>query len=386
MLDTIAMAAQLEGEYKTIFEKADMYGTLEKCSDENIRDDKMMNLYDLLLQAQIDKTPVSKIIGEDIEEFCKSYFKEEAEKTSKWIGVAKIIYNIAWWGVIAGLLEVLLPEEEGGFGSFLEVDIMPIIVGSLLGFGLGFPIWVAKKTVLKSKKLKPIALYFLLLFVFAISVVATGVISVKIGIEWNVKAGNLLIFSGLYVVIYLLLRGIWRYRDHGTITRYSKEEKRRRKEEKEEKEAFNKDVSKRNVAQTAKDMKSRYKRLSRRHEKKYAKPMTLQQYKEKLNKELKSLDRNWIFYLVMDALLVLGPTIHIMVTDGLTVAVICVVIMVVAFFFVNRFQKWIDNISKDAYYEMLYVLDLCLTYDLNLDTVGEAVESGKITLDSTSQP
>ena len=74
MLDTIAMAAQLEGEYKTIFEKADMYGTLEKCSDENIRDDKMMNLYDLLLQAQIDKTPVSKIIGEDIEEFCKSYF------------------------------------------------------------------------------------------------------------------------------------------------------------------------------------------------------------------------------------------------------------------------------------------------------------------------
>ena len=82
MLDTIAMAAQLEGEYKIVFEKADMYGTLEKCSDENIRDDKMMNLYDLLLQAQMDKTPVSKIIGEDIEEFCKSYFKEEAEKTS----------------------------------------------------------------------------------------------------------------------------------------------------------------------------------------------------------------------------------------------------------------------------------------------------------------
>ena len=54
--------------------------------------------------------------------------------------------------MIAGLLEVFLPEEEGGFGSVLEVNIMPIIVGALLGLGLVFPIWVAKKTVLKSKK------------------------------------------------------------------------------------------------------------------------------------------------------------------------------------------------------------------------------------------
>ena len=104
MLDTIAMAAQLDGEYKTVFEKADMYGMLENGGDESVIDDKMMNLFDLLMQAQTDKMPVSKVIGEDIEEFCKSYFKEEAEKTSKWIGVAKIIYIIAWWGVIAGLL------------------------------------------------------------------------------------------------------------------------------------------------------------------------------------------------------------------------------------------------------------------------------------------
>ena len=386
MLDTIAMAAQLEGEYKTVFEKADMYGTLENSSDENIKDDKMMNLYDLLLQAQTDKTPVSKIIGEDIEEFCKSYFKEETEKTSKWLGVAKFIYNIAWWGVIDGLLEVTCPEEEGGFGFVPEVDIMPIIVGFLFGLGLVFLIWIARKTVLKSKKLKPIVLYFLILFVFAISVVVSVVTSVKIGIEWKVKAGLLLVLSGVYVVMYLIIRSVWRYRDHGTLTRYSKEEKRRRKEEKEEKETFNKDVSKRNVARTAKDMKFRYKRFSRRHEKKYGKPMTLQQYKEKLSKELKSFDRYWIFYLVVDSLIVLGPFIQIMVSDGLTEAVFYGVIMVVIFFFIYRFQKWAGNISKEAYYEMLYVLDLCLTYNLNLDTVGEAVESGKITLDFTSQP
>ena len=382
MLDTIAMAAQLEGEYKTVFEKADMYGTLENNSDENIKDDKMMNLYDLLMQAQTDKTPVSKIIGEDIEKFCKSYFEEEEEKLHKWLGVAKFIYNIAWWGVIAGLLEVTWPEEEGNFGFFPEVDIMPIIVGFLFGLGLVFLLWITKKTVLKSKKLKPIVLYFMILFVFVISAMVSVGISVSIGIELKVKAGLLLILSGVYVAIYLIVRGAWRYCDHGTITRYSKEEKCRHKEEKEEKEAFNRDVSKRNVGRTAKDMKARYKRFSRRHEKKYGKPMTLQQYKEKLSKELKSFDKNWILYLIIDSLIVIGPTIQIIVVDGLTEGVFYGVIMVVVFFFIYRFQKWIDNISRDAYFEMLYVLELCLAYNLNLDTVGDAVESGKITLNS----
>lgn len=386
MLDTIAMAAQLEGEYKTVFEKADMYGTLENSSDENTKDDKMMNLYDLLLQAQTDKTPVSKIIGEDIEEFCKSYFEEEAEKTHKWLRIAKFIYDIAWWGVIVGLLEVIWPEEESGFGFFTEVDIMPIVVGSLFGIGLFFLIWIAKKKVLKTKKLKPIVLYFLILFVFFIIFLMSVGVSVKISFEWKVKAGLLLILSGFYVVMYLIVRGVWRYHDHGTLTRYSKEEKRHRKEEKKEKKEFNRDVSKRNVAQTAKVMKSRYKRFSRYHEKKYGESMTLQQYKEKLSKELKRFDSYWIIYLVIDTLFVLGPTIQIMMRDGVTDGVFYGVIMGVTFFFVYRFQKWIDNLSKDTYFEMLYVLDLCITYDLDLDSVGEVVEAGKISLDFMSQP
>lgn len=377
MLDTIAMAEQLKGEYKEVFEKADMYGSLES-SDESITDDKMMNLYDLLMQAQADGTPVSGIIGGDIEEFCKSYFKEEAEKTSKWLAVTKFIYNIACWGVIVGLLEVLWPEEESASGFLLEVDIMPLVVGSLFGFGLVFLAWIAKKTVLKSRKLRPIVFYLLVLAAIVISIVAAVVISTKIDTGLKVKAGLLLILSGLYVVIYLIIRSVWRYRDHGTFGRYSKEEVRRRKEEKKEKAEFNQDVSRRNVARTAKDMKFRYKRLSRRLEKKHGEPMTLVQYKEKLEKELKTFDKSWILYLAIDALIILVPTIQIMVMDGLGEGVSYGFIMVLVFFFIYRFQKWMDKISQDAYYEMLYVLDLCITYDLNLDNVGEAVEAGKI--------
>ena len=379
MLDTIAMAAQLDGEYKTVFEKADMYGMLENGGDESVIDDKMMNLFDLLMQAQTDKMPVSKVIGEDIEEFCKSYFKEEKEKKFKWLGVLKFIYDFAWWGVIAGILEVIIPEE-GSYGFIPEVDIIPFIAGGLVGAVLLLLVMALKKTVLKSKKLKPIIFYFLILFIVVISFVAAVIISFNIGIELKIKAGLLLFISALYVIVYLSVRSVWRYQDHGTITKYSKEETSRRKEEKKEKEAFNKDIAKQNVAQTAKDMKSRYQRFSRRHEKKYGKPMTLQQYKEKLTKELKSFDKYEIGYIVMDALFVLVPTIRIIIKDGITDGLIYGLVMVVVFFFVYRFQKWTNNISKESYYEMIYVLDLCVSYDLDLDTVGEAAKSEKISL------
>lgn len=380
MLDTISMAAQLKGEYKAVFEKADMYGILENSVDAYIYDDKMMNLYDLLMQAQAEKTPVSKIIGEDIEEFCQSYFKEEAEQKTKWLAATKFIYRIAWLGVIVGLVELIWPEEESGSG----VDIMPCIVGFLVGLSLVFLAWVAKKTVLKSKKLKPIVFYFLIIVVVVIGFVVAVATSVNIGIELRVKSGLLLILSGLYVAIYLVIRSVWRYRDHGTVGKYSKEESHCRKEEKEEKKAFNSDVSRRNVAQTAKTMKIRYKRLSRRYKKKHGEPMTLAQYKEKLNKERKWCDKLDVIYFVISALIILVPTINIMVTSGLTAGAFYGVIMVVVFFFIYRFQKWTDKISENVYNDMLYVLDLCITYDLDLDTVGEAIESGKITPDYTS--
>lgn len=376
MLDTIAMAAQLEGEYKSVFEKADMYGMLENAGDESSIDDKMMNLFDLLMQAQADKTPVSKVIGEDVEEFCKSYFKEEKETKSKWLGFLKFIYDIAWWGVIAGIFELIIPEE-GGFGFIPEVNIIPIIAGVLVGLALLLLTMVLKRTVLKSKKLKPIGFYFLILSIGVIGVVVAVIISSQIGIELKIKAGLLLVVSGLYVTVYFIVRSIWRYQEHGTITKYSKEETRRRKEEKREKEEFNKDIAKQNVAQIAKDMKSRYQRISRQHEKKYGKPMTLQQYKEKLTKELKSFDKYEILFIVGDALIILIPTIGIIVKDGMSNGVVYGLIMIVIFFFVYRFQIWTNNICKESYYEMIYVLDLCLTNGWDLDTVGESVKSGE---------
>ena len=83
MLDTISMADQLTGNYKTVFEKADMYCLIEAGSTEEA-EEKIMNLYDLLLQAQEENKPVEKIIGNNLEAFCKEYFAPIEEAKKKW--------------------------------------------------------------------------------------------------------------------------------------------------------------------------------------------------------------------------------------------------------------------------------------------------------------
>ena len=76
MLDTISMAQQLSGEYRKVFEKADMYSMISDETSENV-DDKMMYLYDILLEAEKENRPIQKIIGDDVEAFCNAFFEEE---------------------------------------------------------------------------------------------------------------------------------------------------------------------------------------------------------------------------------------------------------------------------------------------------------------------
>ncbi len=50
-INAVEMAEQLKGRYREVFERADLYGTLNGFEQE-VLEDKLMNLYDLLMEAQ----------------------------------------------------------------------------------------------------------------------------------------------------------------------------------------------------------------------------------------------------------------------------------------------------------------------------------------------
>lgn len=369
MLDTISMAEKLTGEYNVVFTKADMYSVLEGNNDEQTIDDKMMNLYDLLLQAQADGIPANKIVGSDVEKFCRTYFK--AEKKSKWRSIADGFYYLSWWGLIMGLLEFSLQEPGNVKFYQMNIDIAYLLTGVALGvlfLLLTFPL---KKTILKSKKIKPTVMYTLVLLFFIIgggvSIVLTSMFDIKV----MVKLKTLLLFSGFYIVGYLLVRAIYRYKDHGSIRKYSKEETLRYKEEKEEKEAFNKEVSKRSMKSLAKDMNVRYRRLNRRHQKKYHTPLPLEDFATKLRKEREQVPKNIFLWIVVDAVLVLLPVICCMANGSLGEGLFVLIVMCVVMFFIYRFQIWMDKITLQTIDEQLDVIKMCLEQGMDLESVGE---------------
>lgn len=309
MLDTISMADKLKGDYRKVFEKADMYGSVAGVEEE-IQDEKMMNLYDSLIQAQHEEKPVEKIIGNDIEEFCRDYFNIEEESKEKWyIRIPKTIYNIMKVLIICTILW-LMPFDD--LDSILETkqDISPFFTGILFGIVTIFFYQGLKKFIFKSKKIKPLLFYFIILLEFIVGVV----ISVWVSSFYQVEVSNkvLISMSVGYVVVYLLVRSIWRYLKFGTIRKETKEASKHRKDEKRQMKSFNKELSDDSTYKImVNGMAKRYARLQRKKE------MTFPEFAAKIRKEDKQTRKLNVIILFVYVAIIIVPAVLEMINNNI---------------------------------------------------------------------
>lgn len=278
MLDTISMAEKLNGDYRKAFEKADMYSTVAG-GEEEVTSEKIMNLFDLLMQAQYEEKPIEKVIGKDIEEFCMNYFKQDEETKEKWyIVIPKAIYGImkvvAVWTVL-----FMIPFEETDFSFDTKQNISPYIMGVLLGLTMALVgNEILKKFILKSRKIKPLLFYCMIVFGFVGGVIISVMISDLFIIE--ISTLHLLFVSVGYVTVYFLIRSIWRYKKFGTIRKETKEALKQRKDTKKQEKAFNKEMSDEAIYHIMVDaMAKRYLRFRKK------KGISFSEFAEKIRKE-----------------------------------------------------------------------------------------------------
>lgn len=66
-------ADRLTGEYKDAFAGVETYA-LSISIDEETQNEKLDELLDMFLSAQEAGTPLEKIIGNNMDRFCKNYF------------------------------------------------------------------------------------------------------------------------------------------------------------------------------------------------------------------------------------------------------------------------------------------------------------------------
>ncbi|MEE1315203.1 MAG: hypothetical protein UHS49_05510 [Faecalimonas sp.] len=320
MLDTVNMAEQLSGDYRETFEWVDIYCNPLQI-DEKIKDERLMELYDLLVEAEHNGKPAEKIVGRDLELFCKNFFAEDARKY-RLKDFLNSIYRIAFGFLIISIIDVIWSENR--------IDIVPFLVGISAGLLLDVIAKYFLQPIALKKKMKPIIYYLIIMGLFLCIVVLVGFVCLTIQYEIAIGSRMLLAVTGSYVVIYLVVRSVMRYRHHGNIRSADWEGKKMVKE-------FNREVENAGlIVPSAKGLAAQFKRIRKRKQKKGV-DYTFAEYAEKVRKA-KGINR-WvdIGMPIFVALLVLGPSIDIMLDETIWDGLFFMAVMAVVEFFVCRF-------------------------------------------------
>ncbi len=269
-MDYTVMETQLTGEYREVFAKAQLYSTLKHISDEVV-EDKMTELYDLLFTAQTDEKPVNKLIGKDENKFLKSFFGDYtfAERLKS---LPAGLYRSAWLIFIIECIEAIAADNTIKNFFHIRSDVSGYGVGIITAVLVYFICSsVLAPILLKKKKVSFGGWYFLILAMF--------LVFIGVGVELLGDMSIMLlthpfiIFSGLYIIVYLIVRSVWRLKNYGSL----RDTRKQIEQDSYYRNLYDKDLEKIYLE----GWQSRYKRLSKKGK------VTAESFIDKLKKEEK---------------------------------------------------------------------------------------------------
>ncbi len=270
-MDYNVMETQLSGEYREVFARAQLYSTLKHISDDVV-DEKMIELYDLLLTAQTDKKPVNKLIGKDENKFLKNFFGDYtfAERLRR---LPAVFYKWAWVLFIIESIEAIAADNTIKNFFHIRSDISGYGIGIITGILIYFICnTILAPVLLKKKKVSYGGWYLMLL--------AMIIVFIGVGVEFFGDTSIMLLThpfilcSGIYIIIYLIVRSIWRYKNYGSI----RDTRKKIEQDSYYRNLYDKDMEKIYLE----GWQSRYNRLSKKGK------VTAEGFIDKLKKEEKA--------------------------------------------------------------------------------------------------
>lgn len=278
MIDYNAMAEQLSGEYRTIFEKVELYSDMNGIPEE-IKADRLMNLLDLLTTAEADQKPAAEIIGSDIQRFCKDYFADY-DMRIKISEIPEKIYDVARPLLVILLLDIFLLEHPTKNIIYMKSDILPMISGLMVGILLAILLkYLVGPIIYRSKKIPAIVYYFLVIVLFiAFIVIAMNIIGDR---NLQLPSFPFLVATISYIVIYLTIRSIIRYRKTGSIRKPKLVDPEYEFHLTKSSGSHSKDLEN----ATQKGLVKRYQRINKRRSRRNQAAMTTEEFIHKVRKE-----------------------------------------------------------------------------------------------------
>lgn len=213
----ILMKDKLNEDYRTAFEKVEMYA-MAKNIDADTDSEMMMNLLDVLLTAQEDGTAAEKVIGTDVEKFCRSYFSDYTFR-NRLREIPRMLYRLLFLVFVFTVIEVAFEMDWENFTlSVRMIDVSGYFMG-LVGGGLIVAVLkiFVQPFVFRLKRFPMGIFYGIIAVLFVGEMIISVYIGEKFGIQLNLSLLFVLYLSGGYCFCYLVVRSIWRWKNTGSI-------------------------------------------------------------------------------------------------------------------------------------------------------------------------
>lgn len=306
------MENKLKGEYYEVFKKVEVYAVAQEYEISEI-EDVMMDLLDILLEAQNAEKDVQTIIGTDIEKFCVSLFAEHKKETVA-TSFAGACYRYLCFLLIFEFIDFL------GAGVTLQdtTDAFGYIV-AVFGLFLFSTIFYAaiRPVILKWKKLK-IGSYLMIetLYMFVTIYLLLSVFEdCKLYLPYYV----IFIIPVLYIAIYKSVQLIKRYNAEGSILK---------KKDPEDK-PFAEFVSKGVEEQFPGELLKNYEKMNRKREKKGKALLTPEEFTEKIRADVKSGRVGMTVALILVGFLLIGPLVDNFIKNGLLDTLLFMIVLTI---------------------------------------------------------
>ena len=135
----VLYADKLQGEYRETFDRVNMYvGT--QGIDDDTREEHMGQLLDMMLSAQESGKPVKKVVGNDVEAFCKAFCSEFSWK-NRVLNILDTLRPLMVGLLIVSVIDLLDLVSLWADGKAVDVwkaAISPDLCGYLLGIVVSF--------------------------------------------------------------------------------------------------------------------------------------------------------------------------------------------------------------------------------------------------------
>ncbi len=296
MTDSYALYTEkLTGEYKEVFKQVEMYVTTEYL-DELTREEQMSQLLDIFLSAQEAGKPVEKIVGKDLESFCKTFCSGYGWK-SRALYMLDALKIPAWLTAIFVSIDIVLqlidPDFSGSVWDRIRCALTyPIDFGFLIGFVIAaaaglVSFIVVRWAMFRCKKISMPVLQFVTAVIAAISFFAILLLLASDEVSMiSCPAWIQLLVSAAYLVLYYRLN------------------RRRFAEKKAKKVRFRDMVSEEMDKAFPEEMEKKYQKANEKHIKKGKGELPLVDFLGKEEKACASAEKSKWYYFTLPLVII----------------------------------------------------------------------------------